>query len=292
MTENVQEENLNINNELTSEKEESSKENIENLEHESNEIQEEKTLNDLPLPESSDEENESSKDDVPKWVKTRLEKKDRVLAKKETELEIYKQQLEETKKLLGRNENLGSEFNINSLEQPPEREDFDSDYDFASAVYKYENKKEHYNRYIQQQRDSAEYSERKFRENISKTKELGESKYSDFNEKISPLFREDFPSNRAMAEAIVDSKYKEDILYFLGSYSKEARKIAEMNPIQAIKEIANLERRFEDKSKNTIKKVQKVIEPITGGGSAVISDKEPDNMSDFRVWYANKYGNR
>ncbi|MDE2144974.1 MAG: hypothetical protein KGJ01_03360, partial [Patescibacteria group bacterium] len=85
--------------------------------------------------------------------------------------------------------------------------------------------------------------------------------------------------NPAMYEVIKDSDLGADIAYYLGSNPDEAARIAKLNPIAAIKEIAQIEARMRA-PKTEVKRITQAPKPVktvTGGGETV--DKDPSTMS-------------
>ena len=81
-----------------------------------------------------------------------------------------------------------------------------------------------------------------------------------------------------MAEAVVGSTYRQDILYFLATYPEEAKKIALMDPINAVKKIAEIEGRFTAKYKANISKAPKAVNPLK---SNQVSSARVSNIMDL-----------
>lgn len=231
----------------------------------------------FPLPETVEE-----KSGLPKWAEKRLSKKDREIAE-------LKYQIEQAQSA-NQSDYIAQAPAIDT----PKREDFDDEDSYIDARFAYNNKK---NLLEHAAREDAKYvheREMEFRNKWMNANEEGSKKYDDFEEKTEILNRRDFPPNRAMAEAIVDSKYQLDILYFLGTYPDEARKYANLNPIQAVKKIAELESRFAAKSRS--KSTTKAPPPHVPlkGNKGMAGEGDPNGMeqSDFEQWYKGKFARR
>lgn len=244
------------------------------------EISEDSSIDDLPLP--GDEKKEDKKSDLPKWAEKRIAKKEKEIQQKAAEAEAYKVEIERL-----RQAQLNAPASVDK--DAPAREDFDSEPDYIAAMVDHVNKKnmvKYQGAMAEQQRFAAE---KEFKDKWSKSEEEGLKKYDDFDDKMEVLNSPTMPGNRLMAEAIVDSPFKTDILYFLGTYPDHAAKIAKMSPTQAIKEIAKLEVRFAEQKKSKVKTSPKILEPVkTNKGAA--SEGNPNTMSpeEFNEWYANR----
>lgn len=246
----------------------------------------EKSIDDLPLPE---EESTSKKEKLPKWIEKKLLKKDRELKDAIYEKELLRQKMTAAPQ----------DTNINSSQpaydpNAPTREQFATEDEFIDARIDYKNRKnfDEFN----QKKQAADYveSERKFIKKFDDIRESGSKKYEDFDEKTDFLFSPAFPGNRPMSEAIVDSKYKEDIVYFLGMYPEEAEKIARMEPVKAIKKIAEIESRFKaSMEKKSTTNAPAVVKPL-GGSSGTATEptvKQVENMQmdEYEKWYKSKF---
>lgn len=208
----------------------------EETESDNQELDEEnKSLEELPLP----EENKSKKE-LPKYAKKKLEKKERELQAKEAEIALLRQQIEQRQQ---QGHPTQSSFNPNIA--PPKREDFQNEDDYIDARFEYKQKLEQIKHQTVSQQQAAINAEMAFTKKLKEAQDAGSENYEDFEEVIQPLFSPGFPGNRAMAEAIVDSPHNHDILYFLGKYPEKAREIALLNPVQAVKRIAEIETRFQ-----------------------------------------------
>lgn len=240
----------------------------------------EKEIDELPLP-GEDDDKSSKKSDLPKWAKKRLEKKEREIAEREAELERMREASESRQY---------QQFQQQDL-KAPRREDFDSDEEFVDARYAYNQQKsaQEYSHHRRQQ-EMIE-SENKFMKRLKDAVDEAEKKYDDFDGNSSHLFQKNFPANRAMAESILDSDFSSDILKFLDQYPDHARKIAELNPVKAVKEIARLEARFVEKKKRNVTKSAKPLTPLNSNKTNSTSD-DPNKMDPetFNKWYKAKYG--
>lgn len=248
----------------------------------------------LPEPDISDDEVKKKKDQ-PEWMKKRLERE------KRKEEERVSAQAAETERL--RQENLalrGVQPPVQQQQQQhaqydpymPQREQFNNDGEFFLALTDYREARRQQEGEFHRRQQSIKQHETEFQGKLKEAVETGKEKYKDFDERTDYiLYGEGFPSNRGMAEAVVDSEYKDDILYFLGTHVKEAERIANLNPVKAAKEIAKIEVRFASRKKTNIPKAPPPLKPVTGGkGSATHGNPEKMEMDEFRQWYKDKFG--
>lgn len=242
-----------------------------------------KSLDELPLP--GDEEEKPKQKELPKWVEKKLSRKEREAEQHAAEAAMYKAEVEKLRN--SAQSGLQPQFQDTTA---PMRENFNTEEEYIDARIDYKNQKNIQVMNQKKQHEALVDAENNFQKNIHQAREEGLDKYDDFEEKTSTLFSPSFPNNRAMAEAIVDSPYKSDILYFLGTYSQEAKKIALLNPVQAVKRIAELEQRFESRKKSNATKAPAPIEPVNGQ-AAKSNPGNPEKMDsrDFKNWYENRY---
>jgi hypothetical protein len=193
----------------------------------------EASLDDLPLPDPLKE----NRKDMPKWVEKKLSKRDRDIQIKEQEIALLRQQIAAAQQ--GQ-----SSQPLQAQVAPPKREDFTNEDDYLDARLDYREKARTQQRQLEHQHQSLYQAEMTFQHKLKNTLDSGSEKYDDFEDVVQPLFSPSFPPNRAMAEAIVDSEHKSDILYFLAKYQEKALEIAKLSPVQAVKKIAEIEARF------------------------------------------------
>ncbi len=218
----------------------------------------------LPLP--VDEAQQTGKT-LPKWVEKKLSRKEQELAQKEQEAAAYRAELERLHAQGGYHANPNTAFDNDP--GMPNRANFMDEGQYVSAVFDYKAAKQQAQAQhtVQAQQQKAQQAamleaNKSFIDKWEAAKEEGAQKYSDFDEKVSRLDDKSFPTNRAMAEAIVDSKHGNDMLYFLGTNETEARRIASLTPVQAVKEIARLEARFDARQQPAISKAPPPIDGI------------------------------
>lgn len=233
------------------------------------------SIDDLPLPGDEKEE----KNDLPKWAKKRIEKKERLIEQAAAEAAAYKAE----------NERLRSaQFNspVSQANDIPNRDDFDTEYDYFTAVTRHVNNRD-LSRLQNEKalRDTAE-QEKTFLDKWNDSEIEGLKKYEDFDEKFNVLKSKSMPGNRMMAQAVLDSPHKIDLLQFLGTYPEKAREIALKDPIQAIKDIAKLELRFSQRQNTKVVKSPKIISPVKGNKGAE-GQVDPNNLNpdEYRQWY-------
>jgi len=243
----------------------------------------------LPLPEPDIVPEEAKKKkELPEWMKKKMEREQSIADKRAQEADSLR---EENARLKAAHEK--PEQQQQSDPNLPQREAYNSDGEFIMAVNDYrDDMRQQQNSYYQQQANIQKH-EKEFHDNLKSAIEGGKQKYKDFEEVTDYiLYGDGFPSNRGMAEAIVESKYKDDVLYFLGTNVTEAERIAALNPIKAAKEIARLEIRFDSKRKSKATKAPRAIKPMGGQGSGAATTGDPGKMppGDFENWYKNKFG--
>lgn len=246
----------------------------------------------LPEPDISDEEIKKKKE-MPEWMKKKLEREKAASEREKNEAAALKAENERLR-ALAQQPNQQPQVQPQGNYDPnlPRRDQFASDEDYFFALSDYRDMSRAQAIQFHQRQQAVQKAERDFQDRLKGAIDDGAEKYKDFNERTDYiLYGDGFPSNRAMAEAIVESEYKSDILYFLGTHVKEAEKIASMNPVQAVKEIAKLESRFIAKKRSNITKAPKLIQPLgSNKGSATNGDPGKMGMDEFTSWYQGQFG--
>lgn len=253
---------------------------------------------DLALPEPDIAEDESKKKkEPPEWLKKKLERDRSAAERKAQEAARFKEENDRLKAALQPQGQSQPQNQQNQQPQidpyMPQRAQFPDDATFFLALSDYREARRDQQAQFAHRQATIQKHEQEFHKNLGDAIESGKTKYKDFEERTDYiLYGDGFPSNRAMAEAIVESKYKDDILYFLGTHVKEAERIAGLNPVSAAKEIAKIEVRFDSRKKSTIPKAPKPLSPLGGNSQGSGSHKNPDNMEmdEFRQWYKDKFG--
>jgi len=243
------------------------------------------------LPEAPEED----KATLPKGFVNRLKRE----KEKRQEAELKFMEAQERLAAMSQNRDSGeikrpAPASVPGLPPPPSRENYENDFDFVEAVNEYSA----YKRNIIHQQRIAKENDRIFGQRLQSTLSDGSDVYEDFDNKVKVLFSDEFPSNRAMAEAIVDSDFSKDILYYYGKNPEKAKEIALMNPIKAVKEVAALEARFKARKSKNITGAKRPLEPlqgasgnkVSGGSAAGGGDPEKMDHESFVEWYEKKYG--
>lgn len=234
----------------------------------------EQTLDDLPLPGDEEDQEKDHEKNWPKGFKERLKRQDKQLAQREAEIAQLRQQLTSDTR---------QHVTQVADNQAPKRDDFANETDYVRAVVKYENEQER----LTEQQKALHAQQVKYVEAVKKRQDeidsKGLSKYDDYDEVTEVLFNPNFPPNRAMYEAITDSDFASDIMYFLGKYPEEAKKIAVLHPVKAIKAVAGLETRFKAR-KNTTQATRPVTTVKSQPASAVSGDPSKMSPTDYREW--------
>lgn len=250
---------------------------VESPEEKPEEPAKEADINELPLP--GDEEAEKDHEKTwPKGFKARLQRKEKHL--QQTAAENARLKAERQQLLAAVQQNNRDADNIKA----PKRDDYATEEEYFDARYQYKHEKDR----IEEQQTALRAREIQQFEAVKKLQDeidsKGITKYEDYDEVTEALFQSDFPANRGMYEAILDSDHAPDIFYFLGKYRDEAKKIAVLHPVKAIKKIAELEARFKAR-KNASSKAPRPVEtvksrPVTAAGT------NPQNLSpsEYRAW--------
>lgn len=240
----------------------------------------------LPLPETDEDDRKT----WPKGYADRLKREKTKLAEERARSAELAARLESVAQPV-----IAPPMHPQHFENPPDRDDFVSDVDYQEALLDHVMNKKMAKAQVVQQQAAMDHHEKEFTKKWVDVHEKGPEKYSDFDEKVAKLSTNEFPPNRAMCEAILDSKHSADILYFLGMYPNKAKEIALLNPVQAVRRVTEIEHRFAARKKTTS---VKTIDPVgaSGGrsnkGAVLTGNKAPDNMQDFRKWYESKTGKK
>ena len=119
--------------------------------------------------------------------------------------------------------------------------------------------------------------------------EKARTKYADFDDVV--FGGEAVPVTQPMMDAIFDSEHGPDIAYHLGKHPDDAKRIAGLSPVAAIREIGKIEARFlQGAMPPEQKRTSKAPEPITPVGGAGASDKDPAKMTmaEYERWRAKR----
>lgn len=111
------------------------------------------------------------------------------------------------------------------------------------------------------------------------------AKYDDYDEvALNPAV----PINEAMAQTIVHSDLGPEMAYYLGQNIPEAKRIAGLPPLAAIKELGKIEAKLEAKAATPAvpKPPPAAPEPITpvGGKATPATTDEPNDKDDIGTW--------
>lgn len=239
------------------------------------EITEETSIDDLPLPGDEKEE----KNDLPKWAKKRIEKKERLIEQAAAEAASYKAEVERLR---------SAQMNapITQTNNVPQRDDFENEADYIGAVVSHVNNRNLASLQAEKARRDHESEEKAFQSKWKAVEEAGLKKFDDFDEKYAVLNSRDMPANRMMAEAIIDSPHVTELMQFLGSYPDHAKKIALKSPTEAVKEIAKLELRFTQRQNTKVTKSPKILASVKSNkGAEAQVDPANLNPEEYRQWY-------
>lgn len=267
----------------------------ESIPEEQEEENEPKSIDDLPLP-GDDEQAETKKKDIPKWVEKKLSKKEQIIEQKEREAAELRARLAEVEQV----KNIQQIASM--MPPPPKEDDFGTREEFLNAFYQYKRAEEEIGNRIKQQTEESFKSRKELESKVESAADRGMQKYDDYDSVTKPLLSPGFPTNVGMGKAVLNSDFAEDIMYFLGRNIDEAKKIAEKSPEEAIKAIARIEMRFREREKvRAAKKITNAPEPPkvnTKGSAGASSASAPSSASiekmspdEYKQWYSETYGN-
>lgn len=245
-----------------------------------------------PLPEQDpDYDDTTKKKKLPEWMQKRLDREKRAADEERIRAEIAERKLLEVSAATKQPTPTTTQQEYVYLNDPnrPNRDNYNSDEEYHIAVIDYRDDRRANKAALERQQAEYQKANSEYLRKLKETEEVGQEKYKDFKEKTDYIVRGTFKCSRAMGEAIVSSGFKDDILYYLGSNLTEAHKIAEMNPIEAVRAITKIETRFEARKKNNITKAPKIISPLTGKSNLPSQDTKNMSQSQFEDWYKRKY---
>lgn len=106
-----------------------------------------------------------------------------------------------------------------------------------------------------------------------------DSKYDDFDEVVGEL-----TPTSPLNIAIMQAENGDEIAYFLGKNMDEARRIAALDPIAAVREIGRLEAKLlaEPPKNKEPSKAPAPIVPLSGKASSI--DSMPSDSDDIKTW--------
>lgn len=131
---------------------------------------------------------------------------------------------------------------------------------------------EEYQRYTAIQQEQAARAE--LVQTIARASEEGKKIYPDFDEVVfNPALPKLGEVNPAAFQAILSSDQGVQVAYYLGKNIAEAYRIADLDPISAVREIAKLETRL------SVKKTTTAPPPIPSIGGTERAEPDPDKMS-------------
>lgn len=156
---------------------------------------------------------------------------------------------------------------VQSSDQEPQPSQFNDAFEYAKALAEYSTDKALRERDKQDADRKANEERSKVLETWSQKIEAAKSEMPDFDEMVQSA---DVAVPDYVRDAIIDSDVGPKVLYHLAENPDYARKISEMNPAKALRELGRLEARFEVKD-----------EPAQS--KAVVSkSKAPDPISPIR----------
>jgi|SRR5579863_850291 len=106
--------------------------------------------------------------------------------------------------------------------------------------------------------------------------------HPDFTE----VFHPNLPVNPYMAEALKSSVKGAEIAYYLGKNPQICKKLASMNPVDAVIEMGRLDERFKGIKPKKVSNAPDPVKKVTSGSPDTGSQKDPNRMTDeeYREW--------
>jgi hypothetical protein len=230
---------------------------------------------------STDEEEtgEDSADEPPKkskGVQKRIDELTRAKYEAEREREIARQELERY-----RREAEQQKAQPATGDNEPRFEDFSSYDDYVKAIAKHSALKEVNAIKAQQAQETearkAEEMKRAFDEKAAKAR----SKYDDFDTiALSPIV----PYTPVMAQLVAESDIAGDLAYYLGKNLDEAKRLSQLSPVDAAKQLGRLEAKLSEAPKP--KKITQAPPPIktVAGNEKVSKDPSKMSMAEYMEW--------
>lgn len=139
-----------------------------------------------------------------------------------------------------------------------------------------------YDEHQNQERAEAEAARRE--EERQAFLEKGREKYDDFSERCEV---DTLPITHVMFEAAKRSDIGEDVVYYLGTHTNEARRIAQLDPVAQVREMARIEGKLsKDNAPAPAKPTTKAPAPIKPVASKNAAARNPAEMSteEYIVW--------
>ena len=116
---------------------------------------------------------------------------------------------------------------------------------------------------------------------------------ADYDEVVDAAADAGVMISNVVREAMLDSEFYPQILYHLASHVDEARAIAKMSPVQAVRAIGKLEAKFDAAPAAPVKAVEvsrapAPISPLKGGNAkpAVPINGDGEFVGDYQTWKA------
>lgn len=182
-----------------------------------------------------------------------------------------------------------------TLEPEPRPEQFSDMYEYAKALAEYTADKK------LAERDKAEQIKKEAMEQQAKYKswadriESSKAELPDFEDKVRSS---DVIVSDAVKESIIESPFGPKLLYHLAEHPEVAKKLSEMSPISAAREIGKIEASFEkpaEKSPTVTKtKAPAPISPLKGavGTAENHMDEKGNFVGTYQQWKALRSANK
>jgi post-segregation antitoxin (ccd killing protein) len=106
------------------------------------------------------------------------------------------------------------------------------------------------------------------------------SRYEDFDEVLAGS--DDVPVSQAMNQAIFESEYGADVVYYLAGNPTEAARIAQLSPSAAARAIGKIEAGLEKAAPKEKPKTSRAPEPIQPVGRKATTSTKPLDQMDFQ----------
>jgi len=176
------------------------------------------------------------------------------------------------------------EARLSSSEPEPKPEDFEEYGDFlkAHAEWVKQDVKREIEKIKQSQSEGVAPEEVILADSINNIMLNAQEKYDDFDQVVAS--NPDLPISKEMIEAVVDSEYAADVLYFLGKNPQIAESLYNLSGHALAREIGRLEATLSSQPQKQVTKAPDPVKPIDEGSSPNVDE---DNLS-IEEWIARR----
>lgn len=169
--------------------------------------------------------------------------------------------------------------------EKPKRESYESDEEFFEALADWKLKERDEEQRLAQLKAEAEAIDEAFNKRMEKTKK----EFDDYDEVVGSA-NVDIPSFLVMA--IKESDIGPELVYYLSKHQDEAKRIASMRPVPAIKRLMDIERELSAEDDPVVEKPKakpRAPEPINPlKGAPASNPAKPKSFADYKAQRSQK----